>query len=516
MSIKNSTVILFCFFSTTLSAQTSQSKVFWRQNFATGKLPDGWYVPQVGNWDPQWIVTNQPYPGSYKYQQQAPPIASESRGYHLQFQAGYFTDEDVEGWVKQKKYPDGYVVSAPINCSGKQSVILKFQQKFRWWNYQINDTAGLFVGVSTDSIHWQQWDVRHNVKSETDMFAPLNEEINITQWAANQPKIFLRFYWKGMMGFYWMVDDIELSEAYQKDLGVVRLISHTEESNDFKEKDQLVLKIKNAGEQIVNKDFTVTAVIDNKNNLEVRVPASAISLQPGEEKDIVFPACNLIELPVHNISFKINYAEDQNQLNNSLSIKLNAGATSLGNMTGVKKGKAEFIFSSGISKVKLQFYRDDIFRIWLAPDGNFTNPAEEEIVMGKPLQQTTISSSDKGNYILLQSKQCAVRVYKKPMRFAMYNADNTKMIWEELKPIVFGQKTLQTLSSTPTEYFYGCGMQNGYFSHRNNTMLIEKGNGWDDGGRSNPVPFYMSTAGYGVLRNTFDAGAYSFKDTVIL
>jgi len=173
-----------------LFAQTPKEKVFWKQDFTTGKLPDGWHIPAVGNWDPQWVVTNQPYPGSYKYQQQAPPIASQSRGYHLQFQAGYFTDEDVENWVKKKNYPDGYVVSAPINCTGKQSVILKFQQKFRWWNYKQNDTSGLFVGVSTDSIHWKEWDVRHNIKSETDMFAPLNEEINISQWAANKPKIF--------------------------------------------------------------------------------------------------------------------------------------------------------------------------------------------------------------------------------------------------------------------------------------------------------------------------------------
>ena len=64
------------------------------------------------------------------------------------------------------------------------------------------------------------------------------------------------------------------------------------------------------------------------------------------------------------------------------------------------------------------------------------------------------------------------------------------------------------------EYFYGCGMQNGYFSHRGKDILIEKGGGWDDGGRANPAPFYMSTNGYGVFRNTFDAGRYSFKDTL--
>ena len=144
------------------------------------------------------------------------------------------------------------------------------------------------------------------------------------------------------------------------------------------------------------------------------------------------------------------------------------------------------------------------------------NPAASDIVTGKPTITSAIIATDKGSYMLLQSRQCAVRVYKKPMRFALYDVTNTSMVWEELKPIVFGQKTVQTLSAKPNEYFYGCGMQNGYFSHRNHNMLIEKGNGWDDGGRANPAPFYMSTAGYGVLRNTFDAGVYSFTDTVTL
>ena len=377
MDLKKSIVLLCCLFCTVIFAQTAPSKIFWKEDFSAGKLPEGWYIPKVGNWDPQWVVTDQPYPGSYKYQQQAPPIASLSRGFHLQFQAGYFTDEDVDSWAKKKQYPDGYVISAPVNCSGKQSVILKFQQKFRWWNYKQNDTAGLFVGISTDSIHWQQWDVRHAVQSETDMFAPLNEEINISQWAASQPKIFIRFYWKGLMGFYWMIDDITLSEAFQHDVSIVGLTSHNEENNLFKTADQLSIKIKNVGEQTVDKDFTVTNNIDSKNQQQVNVTASTNPLKPGEERDVVFAATDLSGLPTHNISFKINYPADEDTSNNSLAVKLNAGATSLGDVTDIEKGNTSFIFSSGISKVKVEFYHDDIFRIWLAPDGNFTEPCRQ-------------------------------------------------------------------------------------------------------------------------------------------
>lgn len=48
----------------------------------------------------------------------------------------------------------------------------------------------------------------------------------------------------------------------------------------------------------------------------------------------------------------------------------------LGKLTKFNKiSNTEYEFVSGYAKVKLMFYRDDIFRIWLAPDGEYTNPA---------------------------------------------------------------------------------------------------------------------------------------------
>ena len=492
------------------------NKVFYKENFASGKLPDGWKNVDVHQKGCEWVITNQPYPGSFEYQQQAPPIASSSRGYHLQYQAGYIVDEDQPRWIKKNEYPDAYIQTAAINCSGKSSVILHFQHTFRYNNIHPEDGAGLYVGVSTDSVNWTDYNVQHNLPAATDMFNPLKEELNISSVAANHDKVYLRFYWKGYYSWYWMIDDIELAEAYTKDISAVRLVSHTEEDNHFKQDDQLVLRIKNSGMQAISNSFTINCIIDKTQTFNTTVDAASKPIQPGEERDITFPKINLAGSPVHNISFIIKDAGDENQSNNSFAIRLNASATSLGNMDGFEKKKNEFDFSSGITKVKVIFYRDDIFRIWLAPDGNFTNPADSDIVINYPSPAQPVTATDAGDYIKLQSKSCVLRVYRKPLHFAMYNATNTKAIWEELKPIVFGSKTIQSLTRKEDEYFYGCGMQNGYFSHRGKTVLIEKGNGWDDGGRPNPSPFYMSTAGYGVLRNTFDAGKYAFNDTVEL
>src|SRR5699024_738054 len=64
--------------------------------------------------------------------------------------------------------------------------------------------------------------------------------------------------------------------------------------------------------------------------------------------------------------------------------------------------------------------------------------------------------------------------------------------------------------------FYGGGQQNGYYAHKNNKINISVGGGWDAGAASSPVPFYMSTEGYGVMRHTFKPGVYDFSETATM
>lgn len=490
------------------------NKVFWKENFnhSNGKLPDGWKNVDMSNTNGvEWIVTNQPYPGSYQYQQQAPPIASKSRGYYLQFQPGYVVDEDQPSWVKKKQYPDAWIQTNEINCSSHSSVILHFQQTFRYNDFNHAQGAGLYVGVSTDGQSWTDFDVKNNIPPATDMFNPINQEVNISKVAANQPKVYIRFYWKGYYSWYWMIDDIELAEGYKKDIAITRLISHNENDNTFTKSDVLAVNLKNTGIEAIKEDFKMNCLLDTKTQLTATVHAP---ITPGEEITVKFPPVDLTSRPSHELKFDAELPGDENTANNHLTIKINAKATYIGNVTAFKADKNEYDITAGISKVRVIFYDDDIFRIWLAPDGEFTNPAGNDIVEEYKVDNPWVKATDKGSYYQLKSRRCVVRIYKKPMRFALYDVTDTHKVWEETQPLSFGAKTTQTMSRQPNEYFYGCGMQNGYFSHRGNDILIEKGNGWDNGGRANPAPFYMSTAGYGVFRNTFDVGLYSFRETL--
>ena len=516
---KLSLLIVTIFAFGTLKAQVTNkdSKAFWKEDFnsSTGNLPDGWTNVDMSNTNSvAWIVTDQPYPGSYQYQQQAPPIASKSRGYYLQFQPGYMVDEDQPSWVKKKQYPDAWVQSGAIDCSARSSVILRFQQTFRYNDFNAAPGAGLYVGISTDGQNWTDIDVKNNVPSATDMFNPINEELNISKLAANQPKVYIRFYWKGYYSWYWMIDDVELAEGYHSDMALTALTSMNENDNTFTSHDVLTVKVKNTGIDAVWKNFSVDCIVDKKQTYAVLIAAGKI--QPGADTTISFLPMDLSKRPSHTLDFRLHFYKDENHSNDSLSIKVNAKESYLGDITDFKVNKNEFDIAAGISKVKVIYYSDDIFRIWLAPDGEFTNPAGNDIVESYAIHDPQVVATDKGKYYELKSRDCKLRVYKAPLRFALYDVTGTHLVWADSKPISFGAKTTQTMISRPDEYFYGCGMQNGYFSHKGNDILIEKGNGWDAGGRANPAPFYMSTAGYGVFRNTFDVGVYSFKDTLKL
>ncbi|RHJ83253.1 TIM-barrel domain-containing protein [Parabacteroides sp. AM08-6] len=504
---------LFASFAMTLSAQQQS---FWKEDFSSGKLPDGWIVADSSKSGKcKWMVTDQPYPGSFQFDQQAPPIASTSRGFHMQFRPGVATGEEVTKWNQLGEYPNGYFQTSAIDCSGKNDVILKFQHLFRWNNWFTGKRAGLWVGVSTDGTNWTEYNVVDKIPAATLLHAPVNEEINISNVAANQKNVYLRFFWRDIFSWYWMVDDIELTQPYDYDLALENITSHPEAGNTFTKEEVLKVKLKNVGAKSVEEDFSVTAALNNGQKLTAEVKASAQPIGKQEEYEVVFPATDLTQMGSYKIEFAIQYPKDQRAGNNTLNTSLYAAKMNLGNLTKFNKiSNTEYEFVSGYAKVKLMFYRDDIFRIWLAPDGEYTNPAANSIVVDYGVKSPHVSMSNAGDYYKFATPQCVVRVYKNPIRFAMYDKNNKSALFEEAEPIAFGLKTSQTLRRSADEEFYGCGMQQGNFSHKGKTLDIAV-TGWDEDQASNPAPFYMSTKGYGVFRNTFAPGQYSFNGSGI-
>ena len=174
-------------------AQAQQS--FWKEDFTSGKLPSGWaVVNSTESAKCEWIVTDQPYPGSFQFEQQAPPIASTSRGYHMQYRPGVVTGEEITKWNQRQEYPNGYFQTSAIDCSAHSDVILKFEHLFRWNDWFTGPRAGLWVGVSSDGTHWTEYNVRDRIPAATQLHTPIKEEINISEVAARQKTVYLRFF----------------------------------------------------------------------------------------------------------------------------------------------------------------------------------------------------------------------------------------------------------------------------------------------------------------------------------
>src|SRR5919108_3192254 len=170
------------------------------------------------------------------------------------------------------------------------------------------------------------------------------------------------------------------------------------------------------------------------------------------------------------------------------------------------------------ARARITFLTEDVFRIQVAPDGHFTDPGEAggaDMVVAVDHPGVEPEVADAGSYFALATAALAIRIYKEPLRFALYR-DETR-IFEEQHCLSWDDDsgvTTQYLTRGPDEQFFGGGMQNGRLSHRDKAIDIAVSYNWNDGGCPNSVPFYLSSAGYGVFRHTFAPGRYVFHDTV--
>ncbi|WP_449345656.1 NPCBM/NEW2 domain-containing protein [Streptomyces narbonensis] len=189
--------------------------------------------------------------------------------------------------------------------------------------------------------------------------------------------------------------------------------------------------------------------------------------------------------------------------------------TTVGDVTGFTADGASYRLTAGQAEARVSFVTADTFRIELAPDGRFTDPTGSDIVLPQGPPPAT-RWRDLGDRYELGTSAVTLRVTKSPLRFSAVRADGTPL-WTESQGLTWNQdRTTQTLARGADEQFYGAGMQNGRgnTTHRDKTVEVGVDYNWNDGGHPNSVPFYLSSAGYGVYRNTYAPNTYAFTEPV--
>ena len=109
----------------------------------------------------------------------------------------------------------------------------------------------------------------------------------------------------------------------------------------------------------------------------------------------------------------------------------------LGNITSINEQNNEFeIKTSNGAVTKLIFYRPDIFRIWVGPNGHLTNPASEEetsivVYNDNPIK---VNQSEENDYYKIESDAIVLRIYKNPCMFSLYKKDNSTLLLKKINP----------------------------------------------------------------------------------
>ena len=219
----------------------------------------------------------------------------------------------------------------------------------------------------------------------------------------------------------------------------------------------------------------------------------------------------------------------------------------LGSVSDVTQdGNKVYITYEGGEETKITFLEDNLFRFNMDPDGDFSDTPEPRSNSHKGVITQQSDESDEykkptpnvseGDTITVSTDKVELQIDKETAKMKLINKENNKVVWQEKEPLKYvrahifdyddpyfmkdwyqdeytdGSYTIQTLENNNAQYFGG-GTQNGRFNHTGKTINIANESSWTDGGVASPNPFYWTTAGYGVMRNTWRAGSYDFGNT---
>lgn len=205
--------------------------------------------------------------------------------------------------------------------------------------------------------------------------------------------------------------------------------------------------------------------------------------------------------------------------------------TTVDNVT-VDGNVATVTFNGGAVTGRITLLEDGIFRYNVDPSGEFSEYAkvrngypDEGKIPAQPDDSDNYTKpdaemADEGDTFTIRAKDGSTVIVFDKDTAKMTVRTGDKVVMEEAAALNIGNSsTVQTLikhdqnNNGLSEEFFGGGTQNGRFVHTGEVINIANESKWVDGMVSSPSPFYYTTNGYGVLRNTWQDGSYDFGAT---
>lgn len=196
----------------------------------------------------------------------------------------------------------------------------------------------------------------------------------------------------------------------------------------------------------------------------------------------------------------------------------------LGGVKNVSKTDTEFViqYETG-EKAKINILNNHVFKYFMSPSGKFPdypepqNPEDVAKIIVKKVsdydtkafEQTSLKEGD--NSFTLETDKIKINLDKAHGTMTVIDKRTNKKVIAEARSLSYSDyKSVQILFQSDDEHFFGGGMQNGRFTHKGEVIDIVNTNNWIDGGVTSPCPFFWSSNGYGVMRNTWQPGIYDF------
>ena len=166
----------------------------------------------------------------------------------------------------------------------------------------------------------------------------------------------------------------------------------------------------------------------------------------------------------------------------------------------------DIIFNCGLSQVKVSMCNSQMARVQLAPDRQYRSESHPDYFMVQKYNwpQVDFTVSDEGGYIKIATDDMVIRAQKSPFRMQMYQGDNETLLVKDsdLEGMYWEDSTVgvQRVEGPGSGGKFGFGG-----GDHGRTGSLNKNSGFNQftvtHGRV-PVPFYMSTCGYGIFLNT--------------
>ncbi len=223
-----------------LQNSTQRGSMYFAENFLNGfdgnNAFGAWSHADSGD-DTIWMVANADSPGgAYSTAIAALNSGSSSDGWII-FDCDLYQDGEIST-LNPAIDVSGYLTSPIIDLTSAPSVILEFQQYFR---YCCQSSKPIFVEVTNDGgLSWYVFDGAPTVTAAANVITanPLITKIDISGVAAGQSQVQFRFAWQPNGNsthshYFWGIDDVMIYENPIVDDVVVSYVSTGDVLTDF-------------------------------------------------------------------------------------------------------------------------------------------------------------------------------------------------------------------------------------------------------------------------------------------